>query len=168
MRGSAGALTAIALACVAPVGASAAPVTKLGTTTQVVTIGAASQSSCLSHRSGRAVDVRSWVAKADGAVRIRLAGGPRDDWDLAVFRTSSGRRLAASQAWGANEVVQAIVRKGDSLTIQTCRLRGISARLPLQITQVAPPLAPAAQTKPTESRVETPLAGPGDFFKLEN
>src|SRR4051794_9771334 len=163
---------AIALGClVLPAGAhAAAGVTNLGTATTSVTIGAAANRSCLAHRSAgaRGVDVRSLAARSDGAVRIRLAGGARDDWDLTVFRTSSGRRLAASQGWGANEVVEAIVRKGDSLTIQTCRLRGISARLPLQITPVAAPLAPAGQAKPTESLVEIPLAGPRDFAKLEN
>jgi hypothetical protein len=114
------------------------------------------------------VNVRSFTAQTDGAVRIRLAGGSRDDWDLAIFRSSTGRRLAASQAWGANEVVEAIVHKGDVLAIQTCRLSGASARLPLQITQVAAPLAPAGKAKPTESLVEIPLASQADFAKLES
>src|SRR4051812_20014528 len=168
MRGSAGALTAIALACVAPVGASAAPVTKLGTTTQFVTIGSASQSSCLSHRSGRAVDVRSWVAKADGAVRVRLAGGARGHWGPTGFRTSGGRRLAASHGRGGQGAVEAILRKGVPLPVPACRLRRTNARLPLRITPVAAPLAPAGQAKPTESLVEIPLSGPADFTRLES
>src|SRR3954447_26351478 len=170
MRGPAGALIAIALACAAlPASAAAATgFTTLGTTTNSVTIGAATQRSCLAHRSGPGVDVQSWVAKADGAVRIHLAGGSRDDWDLALFRTSSGRRVAASQAWGANEVVEAVVRKGDSLTIQTCRRSGTSARVPLQITEVAAPLAKAGALAPTESLVQIPLASQGDFNRLQD
>ena len=163
---------AVSLACLAlPATASAAvSVRKLGTSTQTVTIGPGSARSCLGHHTAGSsgVDVRSWTAKADGAVRIRLAGGPRDDWDLNVFRTSSGRSLGASQAWGANEVVDAVVRKGDSLTIQICRLGGPSARLPLQITEVATPLAQAGQSAPTESLVAIPLASQADFTRLEN
>src|SRR3954454_22971215 len=163
---------AIALGClVLPAGAEAAAgVTNLGTATTNVTIGAAANRSCLAHRSAgaRGVDVRSFTARSDGAVRVRLAGGARDDWDLALFRTSSGRRVAASQAWGANEVVEAVVRKGDSLTIQTCRRSGTSARVPLQITEVAAPLAKAGALAPTESLVEIPLASQGDFNRLQD
>jgi hypothetical protein len=148
---------------------ASAGVTNLGTSTSAVTIGAGAQRSCLAKYSAgtSGVDVRSFTAKADGAVRFHLAGGSRDDWDLAVFRSSTGRRVAASQAWGANEIVDATVRKGDVLAVQSCRLRGVSARLPLKITEVAAPLAPAGQAKPTESLVAIPLASRADFSRLE-
>src|SRR4051812_10458333 len=137
-RIASGLAAGLALLAMPAAAQASAGVTQLGTSTSMVTIGAAANRSCLSHHSAGAqgVDVRSFTARADGAVRIRLAGGSRDDWDLAVFRTASGRRVDASQAWGANEVVDALVRKGDSLAIQTCRLRGVSARLPLKITEV--------------------------------
>src|SRR4051812_18856554 len=144
---------AIALGClVLPAGAEAAAgVTNLGTATTNVTIGAAANRSCLAHRSAgaRGVDVRSFTARSDGAVRVRLAGGARDDWDLTVFRTSSGRRLAASQAWGGNEGGEAVVRKGGPPTIQTRRPRGTNARLPAQNTQGAGPPPPAGPAPPT-------------------
>ena len=56
------------------------------------------------------MSLRSFVARADGALTMHLRGGERDNWDLALFDTASGRRLDASQAWGANEVVQAVDR----------------------------------------------------------
>src|SRR3954451_17697964 len=84
----------LALLAVPATADAAAGVTNLGTSTSMVTIGAGANRSCLSHYSAgtRGVDVRSFTARADGAVRIKLAGGARDDWDLAVFRTASGRR----------------------------------------------------------------------------
>src|SRR3954468_24668460 len=104
---------AIALGClVLPAGAQAAAgVTNLGTATTSVTIGAAANRSCLAHRSAgaRGVDVRSLTARSDGAVRIRLAGGARDDWDLTVFRTSSGRRLAGTPGGGGDAGGGAVV-----------------------------------------------------------
>jgi hypothetical protein len=149
---------------------AAAGVTSLGTTTQTLTIGAGANRSCLvRHNAGQqGVAVLRWTAPADGAVRIRLAGGPRDDWDIAVFRAATGRRLGASQAWGANEVVDAVVRKGQSLAIQACRLSGVSARLPLRISAVAAPLAGKGTATPTESLVEIPLASQADFSLLES
>src|SRR3954453_9139024 len=108
-----GLATGLAL-LVLPATAKAAPgVPHLGTSTTMVTIGAGANRSCLARQSAgtSGVDVRSFTARADGAVRIKLAGGARDDWDLAVFKSSNGRRVGASQAWGANEIVDALVRK---------------------------------------------------------
>jgi murein tripeptide amidase MpaA len=183
MVSSAGARTAsralrVALACALAAvltGTAAAQaatgVRTLPTTTSTLTIGgAAAHTSCLSrHPAGtNGIAIKNWVAPADGAVRIRLAGTERDDWDLALFRTSDARRLDGSQAWGANEIVDAVVRRGQSLTIQACRLKGVSARLPLQITEVAAPLAKAGAAAPTESMVEIPIANQADFALLDS
>ena len=131
-----------------------------------VTIGAAHQQSCTAqHAAGsRGVAVQRWSAPADGAVQFHLTGGARDDWDLALFDAASGRRLDASQAWGANEIVQAVVRKGQTLAIQSCRLDGTSARIPLATHFTA---APVTTKAPSDRLVEIPLSSPLDFVTLE-
>jgi hypothetical protein len=152
----------------APAAATAAgDVTKLNTTTQTLSIPAAAEQSCATRQAGKGVSLSSYTAKADGAVTMRLQGGARDDWDLALFDSASGRRIGASQAWGANEVVQAIVRKGQGLMIQACRLSGSDSQIALQIGGVAAPLADAGAAKPTDSLVEIPLTDFDDFAKLE-
>ncbi|MEA2457265.1 MAG: hypothetical protein QOC95_237 [Thermoleophilaceae bacterium] len=149
--------------------ASQAAVVKLPTATESLTIPAAATHSCAAHQSAAAagVLVRSFTAKADGAVQMRLRGSSRDDWDLSLFDAASGRSLAASQAWGANEVVEATVRKGQVLALQACRERGSSTSLPLTISSVAAPLA-AQGSAPTDTLVEIPISGPLDFTRLES
>src|SRR3954451_13452465 len=134
--------------------AQAASVTPLPATSRTVSIGKAASTSCagglLDRRSG--VSVTRWTATDDGSVSVRLAGDERNDWDLALFDAASARRLDLAQAPGANEVVQALVRKGQPLPVQACRERGRSAREPLRITPVAVPLQPAGSkvTAPTQ------------------
>jgi Zinc carboxypeptidase len=88
--------------------------------------------------SGAGVANHAWTAPATGAVTVRLLGGARDDWDLAVF-DAAGRRLGGSAAFGANEVVQAGVRAGQRLQLQACRLAGPSRSVPFRIETVALP-----------------------------
>src|SRR4051812_46877408 len=145
-------------------------ITKLPTTTGTLTIAQAANGSCLAARGAgtKATALRSWRAPDDGAVRVKLAGGQRDDWDLSLFDVASGRRLDASQAWGANEVVQAVVRKGQALMIQACRLKGHDATQPLEISGVKAPLAaPGTATTGKESLVQIPIHGVEDFTALE-
>jgi hypothetical protein len=148
---------------------AAAGITTLPTKRASITIPAAAAGSCLSRRTAgtRGTSLRSYTAAADGAVRVRLAGGPRDDWDLALFDAASGRRLDASQAWGANEVVQATVHRGQALMIQACRLKGRSSTAPVEIDGVAAPLAKVGAATGKESMVAIPISGPLDFTKLE-
>jgi hypothetical protein len=162
----------IALACglTLPAISQAGAVTKLPTRTDTVTIGAGANRSCLAHRTAgtRGVALRSYSARSDGAVSMRLRGGSRDNWDLALFDAASGRRLDASQAWGANEVVQATVRRGQALMLQACRLTGSSTSQKLQTDAVSAPLAPQGTASPRESLVSIPISGPTDFLKLES
>jgi hypothetical protein len=155
----------IALLCALALVLSIAPATAhaAGTT---LTIGAGHAQSCTVQRSAgsRGVAVQRWSAPADGAVQMRLGGNARNDWDLALFDAASGRRLDASQAWGANEVVQAVVRKGQVLALQACRISGSSARLPLSIRSVASPLTTHVAT---ERLVEIPISSGLDFTTLE-
>ena len=144
-------------------------VSKLPTSAQTISIPSAANTSCASHQTAgaRGVSLRSYVAKADGAITAHLRGGARDDWDLALFDTASGRRLDASQAWGANEVVQAVVRKGQALMIQACRQSGSDSRIKLTIEGVEAPLAQQGAATPRESLVSIPISGPMDFTRLE-
>jgi hypothetical protein len=145
-----------------------AGVTKLPTRSETVSIPAAAARTCASHQTAgaRGVSLRSYVAKADGAITAHLRGGSRDNWDLALF-DAGGRRLDASQAWGANEVVQAVVRKGQALMIQACRESGSDSRIKLTIDGVRAPLAGQGTATPRESLVSIPISGAADFATLE-
>src|SRR4051794_36336423 len=147
-RGLAVALVGLAL----PASASAAAgATKLSPTSQTLTIPSAAGGSCTARQSAgtRGVAVSRYTAASDGAITAHLRGGGYDDWDLALFDAASGRRLDASFGFGANEIVQAVVHKGQVLAIQACRLKGSSARLALTIAGVAaPPAQPGARAPP--------------------
>src|SRR4051794_32874215 len=161
---------ALAALTASPSHAATGGITKLPTTTGTLTIAQAANGSCLAARGAgtKATALRSWRAPDDGAVRVKLAGGQRDDWDLALFDVASGRRLDASQAWGANEIVQATVHKGEGLMIQACRLKGSTATERLEISGVRAPLAKAGTSATgTESMVEIPISDPLDFTKPE-
>src|SRR3954452_15754062 len=164
-RGLAVALVGLAL----PASASAAAgVTKLSPTSQTLTIPRATGGSCTARQSAgtRGVAVTRYTAASDGAITAHLRGGGYDDWDLALFDAASGRRLDASLGFGANEIVQAVVHKGQVLAIQACRLKGSSARLPLTIGGVAAPLAKPDPGAPAQSLVEIPLSSPLDLNAL--
>src|SRR3954471_10347543 len=164
-RGLAVALVGLAL----PASASAAAgVTKLSPTSQTLTIPSAAGGSCTARQSAgtRGVAVTRYTAASDGAITAHLRGGGYDDWDLALFDAASGRRLDASLGFGANEIVQAVVHKGQVLAIQACRMKGSSARLPLTIGGVAAPLAKPDPGAPAQSLVEIPLSSPLDLNAL--
>jgi hypothetical protein len=147
---------------------AAAGVTRLAPTGDTLTIPAGANRSCTTRENvgTRGVDVRRYTAVADGAIVAHLRGGARDDWDLALFDAASGRRLDASMAFGANEVVQAVVHKGQVLAIQACRHSGSSARLPLTIGGVAAPLAKPAAGAPPQSLVQIPISSRMDLNAL--
>src|SRR5436190_8245647 len=172
MRGSTGGRLALAFACLAmPASASAAAgFTKLAPTSEAFTIPAAAQRSCAVRESAgtRGVYVSRYTAVSDGAITAHLRGGAYDDWDLALFDAASGRRLDASMGFGANEVVQAVVRKGQVLAIQACRIKGSSTRLPLTIGGVSAPLASRSAMAAPQSLVEIPISGPMDLNALRS
>jgi Zinc carboxypeptidase len=161
---------AVALACVVlPTSASAAAgVTKLAPTTQTFSVPAAAKRSCSVRQSAgtRGVGVQRYTAAADGAITAHLRGGAYDDWDLAIFDAASGRRLDASLGFGSNEIVQAVVHKGQVLAIQACRLGGSSTRRSLTIGGVAAPLAKPDAAAPKQSLVEIPISSPLDLGTL--
>lgn len=84
---------------------------------------------------GRGCAATPWTAPADGVLTAHLRG-TSGDWSLAAV-DSSGRRLAASDAFRANEVVQVGLRRGRTVTLEACRKSGAtSAPLRTQFARV--------------------------------
>jgi hypothetical protein len=134
--------------------ALAAKVTQLPWTNAKLRIPAAVKRSCSAGelRGRRGVAVREWTATDDGSMAARLTGPRRADWDLALFDAASGLRLDASLAPGSNEVVQSLVRRGQTLLIQACRLHGKAGSARLVISPVAISLkAAAASASPAQA-----------------
>ena len=73
--------------------------------------------------SGTGVVQRTVTATANGLVRATLTGGS-GDWDLAVFDKASGRRVAGSASFGADELAEGVASKGQVLLLQACRRSG--------------------------------------------
>ena len=74
-------------------------------------------------------------ARSRSIVSARLRS--RGDWDIAIFG-AKGRLVAGSASFGGNELAEGFVRKGEHLTIQTCRYRGNagSARVSVHFTRL--------------------------------
>jgi murein tripeptide amidase MpaA len=104
----------------------------------------------------------------NGFATVRLTGDEANDWDAALFDRRSGRRLDASSAPGANEVLQTAVRQGQALDIQVCRLRGSAGREPLTVSPVIAPLRPKAAAAPRQSLVSIRIAHRSDVARLES
>jgi dihydroneopterin aldolase len=144
--------------------------TPLAPTTKKLTISASTVQSCTDRlvRAGtQGASVTRWTAPLTGYVQVRLNGDERNDWDLALFDSRSGRLLDASLAWGANEMTQAWVKRGQSLTVQACRLGGPSAIEPLEITPVKVAASVLNRRPAKESLVSIPIATKLDFSALE-
>jgi murein tripeptide amidase MpaA len=150
------------------IAALACAATALAAGTRELTIGAGTSRSCATSKpaAGSGVTTTRWTARSDSSLDARLHGAAGNDWDLALFDAAGGRRLDASMGWGANEVVQSLVRKGDTVVIQACRHSGSSARAPLTID--AAPVKPAAAgaKAPTQSLVQIPVSSPLDVGAL--
>jgi hypothetical protein len=87
-------------------------------------------------------DVLRTTSKADGLVQARLSG--RGDWDVGVFDARSKRYVAGSSAFGANELAEGFVRKGQKLLVQACRYRGDGASARVSVRFDALPTTTAA------------------------
>jgi murein tripeptide amidase MpaA len=84
-------------------------------------------------RTGGSVDSTVWRAPDDGLLKVRLDGGSRGDWDLALFDAATGRKLAASSAFRSNELASAYVVRGQAVDVQACLRRGSRRSVPLAI-----------------------------------
>ena len=98
-----------------------------------------------------------------GFVSVRLTGA-RGDWDLALADARTGRRLAASKAFGSRELVQAWVGAGQRLTVKGFRRAGASRRATalIRFADAKPPKAADASVV----RVQSP--GPELLEVLED
>jgi murein tripeptide amidase MpaA len=131
--------------------AVAAPSAPAATTTprvlppvhDVVTAAAAKRQMCSARtRSGRSVDLVAYHAPDDGLLRARLSGSNRSDWDLALFDAATNRKLDGSSAFRSNELASAILKRGQAVRVQACRLSGRQSRVPLSLefTAIKPEL----------------------------
>ncbi|MEA2272635.1 MAG: hypothetical protein QOI98_1343, partial [Solirubrobacteraceae bacterium] len=155
------ALAAAGLAAVATAGNQSSAIQVLPSTTKTVTIAAAKQRTCNSglQPGARGASVTRWTAPSDGYLTGRLKGtGSANDWDLALFG-ESGRKLDSSEAFNANEVVQSYVRKGQTLSLQACRLKGRARQEPLSITFAKLDFARLMGPAPKQSLVKVTIAG---------
>ena len=86
-----------------------------------------------SSRTGR--DLVRTTARSRSIVSARLRS--HGDWDIAIFG-DGGRLVAGSASFGGNELAEGFVRKGERLTIQSCRFRGDagSARVSIHFTRL--------------------------------
>ena len=102
---------------------------------------------------GQGYATRSVTAPSSGWVSARLKARS-GDWDLAIFNKATRQRVAGSAAFGASEIAQGFVARGDRLSVQACRRSGTSrsARLTIDADAVK---ASAPQTL-SLVRVSTP------------
>ncbi len=82
--------------------------------------------------AAKGTDVSRTTAPSTGLVRARLTG--RGDWDVAVFDASTRRNVAGSAAFGARELAEGFVRKGQKLLVQACRYRDGAAGAKLSVS----------------------------------
>jgi hypothetical protein len=135
-------------------------------TSTVVASKAANRSCIHGARSGASVARLSYTAPADGQLTAHLKGSSvRDDWDLALL-DRKGARLDGSAAFFTNEVTKAFMRKGETVTIQACRLKGRAGRMPLQTTFVGVPLTTDATT-PRIQLLKVRILGKAEYTRLE-
>jgi zinc carboxypeptidase len=125
---------ATAVASIAAIGAAPAA---SAATSRTVSAAAATATACPTTpgASARSSDRYRVAAPTRGLVRVRLsaAGG---DWDLGVFG-AKGRRVAGAATFGARELAEGFVRKGERLTVQACRIAGDSASASTSVSFVA-------------------------------
>src|SRR5215211_4189081 len=131
-----GCLSLIAL----PAAAQAARPAALPTVTRNLVAPAAARHDCATTSGRRGVTRARYVAPMSGFVTARL-GSARGDWDIVARDAASGRNLATSQGFRANEVVQTWTRAGQRIDfvdvappaagglVSLVRVRGAEAKI---------------------------------------
>jgi Zinc carboxypeptidase len=123
---------------------------------------AASSCSARMLGAGPGVLTRAVTAPESGWVRAELDGADRGDWDLAVFDRASGRLVAGSSSFGADEVAEGLAAKGTRLVVQACRMSGGSERASLSVGSTG--LSDAPAEKISLVRVATPTRDRKDLL----
>ncbi len=134
---------AVLLAALTSASAAMAQPAALPTVTRTLTADSAVKRTCAStaDRAARGVAISSYTAPISGYLTARLAAASTSDWDLVAIDAASGRRLATSEAFRSNEVVQTWAIAGQKIDLLACRRRGAdrTARLSLTLLDVVPP-----------------------------
>src|SRR4051794_23417791 len=67
---------------------------------------------------------RTLTAPSTGWVTAKLDGAGGSDWDLSILDRRTGRLVAGSSSFTADEVAEGLAVKGTSLRVQACHLSG--------------------------------------------
>ena len=94
---------------------------------------------------GAGVMTRAATMPESGWVRAELDGAGSGDWDLAVFDRASGRLVAGSSSFGADELAEGLAVKGTALTVQACRMSGSGERGRLSVSSSGLPDEPGGE-----------------------
>ena len=89
--------------------------------------------------TGAGVVRKRYIARADGFLTARLAGGDANgDWDLAIVDARTRKALDGSAGLASREIATTAVLKGQVLRIQACRHEGAarSVGLSTQLTKL--------------------------------
>src|SRR3954462_2104237 len=134
----------LALSALAVTAAPAAALpTTLPTATRTLSAASAVKRTCANaaDRAARGVAISSYTAPMAGYLPARLNAPATSDWDLVAIDRASGKRLASSEAFRSNEVVQTWTTAGQKIDLVACRRSGSAggARLGLTGGDVAPP-----------------------------
>ena len=89
---------------------------------------------CQSGLAGAGTARERVVAPVTGLVHARLRGAG-GNWDVAVF--GGGRAVAGSASFGARELAEGPVRRGQRLVVQACRVAGVGATARLDVSFTA-------------------------------
>ena len=112
---------------------------------------AASTARC---RAGAGVTRRGRRPRPPGAVTARLEP-TAGDWDVAVFDTATGKRVAGSAFFGASEIAAGLRGRRGSLSVQACRRSGQLGSPPSSSVE-SEALGPASPRSSRWSRSSTP------------
>jgi hypothetical protein len=142
----------------------AAPAAQASELDTALSIPATTERTCAAGpASGAGIVQRTVTATADGLVHARLAGQGRGDWDLAVFGASN-RLVSGSASFGMRELAEAVVAKGEQLTVQACRRSGPAGGVRLTV-DFLPLEIPTNPEKVQLARVSLPNDGARDALE---
>src|SRR4051812_46261206 len=134
----------LALSALAVTAAPAAALpTTLPTATRTLSAASTVKRTCANtaDRAARGVAISSYTAPMAGYLTARLNAPATSDWDLVAIDRASGKRLASSEAFRSNEVVQTWTTAGHKIDLLACRRSGSarSAKLSTTMVDVAAP-----------------------------
>lgn len=123
-------VAAALIVCLAPAASATAATGTLPAVKRTLTTSKAADRTCAERaRSGaRGVALASYRAPMAGFISTRLTAPDDADWDLALFDTASGARLATSESFTSSELAQTWVTAGQRVVIQGCLRKGTARR----------------------------------------